>query len=269
MWFLSRDVSCVAIITSVLVSIAFGADSKKPSLRIIPIGDSITWGYGSSDGNGYRLRLRKLLSDNSVTYLGHWHSGSMSNNNNEGYSGLEISDIETYVKGNGTLGEDPNLILILAGTNDINLDHNASTAPERLGSLIDLVTAACPDATVIVSEITSIWGVDQQERVDAFNAALPGIVAKRNGSSLLNKHVLALNMTSYVTANDLFDGLHPTDVGYQKMAEGWMNGIMQVAERGWLNVSISEDKNDGSGSRTNLSGILMFLAFFWVLMIWS
>lgn len=31
-------------------------------LRILPLGDSITWGYRSSDGNGYRLKLLNDLS---------------------------------------------------------------------------------------------------------------------------------------------------------------------------------------------------------------
>lgn len=38
--------------------------SVKPGteLRILPLGDSITWGYRSSDGNGYRLELFNDLS---------------------------------------------------------------------------------------------------------------------------------------------------------------------------------------------------------------
>ena len=244
---------------SVLVSNNQGADAINTSLRILPIGDSITWGHGSSDGNGYRLRLLNLLSGYSVTYLGHLHSGDMKNNNNEGYQAMEINEIKTYVKGNGTLAQRPNLVLILAGTNDINHDHAASTAPERLGSLIDLITTECPEAAVIVSEITPIWGADHQARVDVFNAALQGIVAMRNSSSSTNTSVLALKMSSYVSANDLGDGLHPTDIGYQKMANGWKDGIMQAAERGWL--------NDGSRTWDGLDSSFMFLACFWSLII--
>jgi len=279
MRFLSRVVSIVTT-ASTLISTSFGAGANNTSLRILPIGDSITWGYGSSDGNGYRLNLLNLLFGNSVTYLGHWHSGNMTNNNNEGYPAREISDIESYVKGNGTLAQSPNLILILAGTNDISRDHAASTAPERLGSLIDLVTTACPDAAVIVSEITPIshiWGPEQQARVEVFNAAIPGIVKMRNSSASSSKHILALKMSSYVAEDDLADALHPSDIGYQKMAIGWIDGIKQVAEMGWLNVNITDPKikepvgstgkNDGSRFGDSLGGTFMSLAFLWALLV--
>lgn len=39
------------------------------NLRILPLGDSITWGYGSTDGNGYRLDLLNLLAGNDVQYI--------------------------------------------------------------------------------------------------------------------------------------------------------------------------------------------------------
>ncbi|KAK3305604.1 uncharacterized protein B0T15DRAFT_511502 [Chaetomium strumarium] len=38
-------------------------------LRILPLGDSITWGYGSSDGNGYRQHLRCLLLTDGRTVV--------------------------------------------------------------------------------------------------------------------------------------------------------------------------------------------------------
>ena len=34
------------------------------ALRILPLGDSITWGFRSSDGNGYRAHLRSSLAGN-------------------------------------------------------------------------------------------------------------------------------------------------------------------------------------------------------------
>lgn len=47
-------------------------------LRILPLGDSITWGYCSSDGNGYRLRLQADLSFYNVTYAGTVAHGDMA-----------------------------------------------------------------------------------------------------------------------------------------------------------------------------------------------
>ena len=51
-------------------------------LRSLPLGASITWGQGSTDGNGYREDLRKLLVQRStvVDMVGTVHSGKMSDN---------------------------------------------------------------------------------------------------------------------------------------------------------------------------------------------
>ena len=106
--------------------------------------------------------------------------------------------------------------------------------------MIDLVTNACPDAAVIVSYITPIWGEEEQERVETYNAAIPAIVEMRNSSTASGNHVIALNMTRFVTTDDLGDGLHPTDHGYLLMARGWASAIKQVAEKGWLNVNNTE-----------------------------
>ncbi|KAK3617285.1 hypothetical protein LTR56_025386, partial [Elasticomyces elasticus] len=54
------------------------------TLRMLPLGDSITWGYLSSDGNGYRLDLENLLDGNPVEYIGSQQSGNMADNWNEG-----------------------------------------------------------------------------------------------------------------------------------------------------------------------------------------
>ena len=73
-------------------------------LLILPLGDSITFGYGSTTGNGYRQDLLTLLQSTyenastssnttqytNITYIGSILSGTKSNNANEGHSGATI-----------------------------------------------------------------------------------------------------------------------------------------------------------------------------------
>jgi lysophospholipase L1-like esterase len=84
------------------------------TLRMLPLGDSITWGFQSSDGNGYRLDLKNLLSGNQVIYVGSQQSGSMANNENEGHPGALIDQIATYAQ--ASLPDRPNVVLLMAGT---------------------------------------------------------------------------------------------------------------------------------------------------------
>jgi hypothetical protein len=90
----------------------------------------------------------------------------------------------------------------MAGTNDGNTGLDISTMPERLGMLIDDVVSACPDAAVIVAQLTPITSLDSQYNVGQFNDAIPGIVAARANAC---KHVLVVNMSLKVTTADLKD----------------------------------------------------------------
>ena len=57
-------------------------DTDKVSLRILPLGASITWGYLSSDGNGYRKPLRDQLRFEGweVDMVGSKSNGDMKDN---------------------------------------------------------------------------------------------------------------------------------------------------------------------------------------------
>ena len=81
--------------------------SQGVSLRILPLGDSITYDFKSSDGNGYRNYLDELLSGNTVDFIGSENSGNMTDNNNEGHGGAEISNIASFAT--GSLKERPNV----------------------------------------------------------------------------------------------------------------------------------------------------------------
>lgn len=81
----------------------------------MPLGDSITYGYLSSDGNGYRLGLQNDLSGSTLQYIGSVRAGSMADNFNEGQSGATINQIAGNAK--KSLFERPNVVLVHAGTN--------------------------------------------------------------------------------------------------------------------------------------------------------
>ncbi|THV52258.1 hypothetical protein BGAL_0084g00180 [Botrytis galanthina] len=206
------------------------------SLRIQPLGNSITYGFLSSDGNGFRLGLRNLLTSagNTVQYVGSVRAGNMSDNFNEGHPGAIISQIAEYAK--LSLPEDPNLVLLMAGTNDMNNFDNVTTAPDRLSGLIDEITSAVPNVTLIVAQLTPASNNTVDAAMVEFNSKIPDIVAAKVSAG---QKVSTVNMMDYVTVNDLVDGLHPTDYGYQQMAKAWFAGIQQVQKNGWIDSPIS------------------------------
>lgn len=222
-------------------------------LKILPLGDSITFGDGGSDGNAYRLELRKALvaggmscsvslaflrssrisvlsaceflresnvschtmltypAGSEVDYIGSQTSGKENEDNqHEGWGGARISGVLERVLAQGTLRQHPNVILLMAGTNDMK-DHPApepaDDAPHRLGVLIDAILCECPDAVLIVAKVTGQRPLFANLRVDKFNTAIEGVVAERahRGSKV------KLIDQSKVAALELADDLHPND----------------------------------------------------------
>jgi lysophospholipase L1-like esterase len=153
----------------------------------------------------------------------------MTNNANEGHPGALISQIATYA--NASLYLQPNIILLMAGTNDINNNDAPATAPSRLGDLLDECISSCPNAVLLVAQLTPILDDDSQARVETFNAAIPGLVAERAG---MGKKVLVVDMEKYVSTGELMDGLHPNDDGYEGMARAWYDGIRKAANKRWV-----------------------------------
>ena len=65
------------------------SEIPNTTLRIMPLGGSITYGVGSSTGNGYREPLFDILvaQGYSLDLVGSRRSGSMNNNHHEGWRG--------------------------------------------------------------------------------------------------------------------------------------------------------------------------------------
>ncbi|KAL3470226.1 hypothetical protein BJX99DRAFT_264439 [Aspergillus californicus] len=198
------------------------------SLRVLPLGDSITHGYLSSDNNGYRLELWNDLSENTKDFIGTQAIGNMQDPDNEGYNGATIAEISS--KCGAALDMRPNVVLLHAGTNDMNNPTDPDTAPDRLGALIDKIITTCPDAAILVAKIIPAANADTMARITTYNSQIPDIVAARADKG---KQVMIVDMTVLTTA-ELNDGLHPTDAGYKHMGDIWYSAIVQAGENGWI-----------------------------------
>jgi len=215
--------------------------------KILPLGDSITWGINY--GGGYRIKLFAHTSaDNKkITFLGYDSAnpptsaalsalGTASSSwvgKHEGHSGWTIQQDDDLVTGKSTATNDgvnysgkkvvadfhPHIVLIHLGTNDMY--QMPAGAPDRLGTLIDHVVADAPDALLVVASIIPF--PSGASAVDTFNKAVPGVVKKRADAG---KHVIFVDMFAALTKNDLgSDQVHPNEGGYEKMAVVWYNAI--------------------------------------------
>lgn len=209
------------------------ASNLQRSLRIMPLGDSITHGAGSSHGGGYRPMLNDLLKQEGadVTFVGSQRSGPAPNAH-EGHPAWTISQLAGIT--DAALAQyRPDVVLLHIGTNDMSNNDNPGGAPARLGALIDQIFRAAPKVTLLVSTIVPSTLGTTQERIRRFNEAIRREVGTRRTSG---KHVYLVSMTS-VTLTDLADLLHPNDSGYLKMAGAFFHGLVQVGRLGWIGAS--------------------------------
>ncbi|MFF4397116.1 ricin-type beta-trefoil lectin domain protein [Streptomyces sp. NPDC001480] len=207
------------------------AAAAPTALRLMPMGDSITWGVGSPSGNGYRGFLWNQLGADGHTldFVGSGRAGTMQDPDNEGHSGWRIDQI-AGIADSVLARYRPNVVTLEIGTNDLNGNYQVPTAPDRLHALIDRITDDVPDVTVLVGTlIVSTSGTEEANR-PAFNARLPGIV---QAEQTAGKHVRLVDMSA-LTPADLADSLHPNDSGYRKMADAFSAGVRAADAAGWI-----------------------------------
>ncbi|MFF2426439.1 ricin-type beta-trefoil lectin domain protein [Streptomyces mirabilis] len=215
---------------------AVRAAATPAGLRLMPLGDSITWGVGSPSGNSYRDFLWNQLAaeGHALDFVGSGRGGTMSDPDNEGHSGWRIDQI-TGIADSVLARYRPNVVTLEIGTNDLNGNHQIPTAPDRLRALIDRITNDAPHATVLVGTvIVSTSGTEEANR-PAFNARLPGIVQAEQAAG---KHVRLVDMSA-LTSADLADSLHPNDNGYRKMADAFNAGVQAADAAGWIKPPVS------------------------------
>jgi lysophospholipase L1-like esterase len=166
-------------------------------------------------------------------------SGSMKNNNNGGYPGYTIAQIAGKTDAN--LAMKPNVVCLMAGTNDHLWGSTAGadpkTASTRITALVDQIVKGAPSAVLLLATLPPQTFSGKYSKyskssypVEAFNKQIPGIAkaaADKGGK------VLAVDMGA-LTASDLDDGVHPNDAGFAKMSTAFFAGIESAASKGWI-----------------------------------
>jgi lysophospholipase L1-like esterase len=211
----------------------------------MPLGDSITDGVGSSGpGGGYRVELfhAAVQAHQALTFVGSatdpngpaMLDGKVFPRNHEGHQRFTIDDSATTsgispLVDQSIATNQPQIILLMIGTNDVNLNVDVPNAPTRLGALLDRMINDAPNALLVVAKITP-WMDDGANAsvVQPYNNAITGVVQTRAAAG---KHVIAVDMYAPFTANPNFktalmsDFLHPNDAGYVIMGDVWYAAI--------------------------------------------
>jgi lysophospholipase L1-like esterase len=196
---------------------------------ILPLGDSITRGFRSSDDGGYRSQLFKLIvaAKQKITFTGSLTNGPTQVSGqpfprmHEGHSGWTISQLSPLIPSPALDGK-PNIILLHIGTNDIGSRDPAGMAT-HLEALLDKIAQNGPNALIVVAQITAAF-TDNDIR-DAYNAKIPGIVQSHAAKG---QHIIGVDMNKIPMTDLSSDGVHPNDQGYVYMAGIWYAALKDL-----------------------------------------
>jgi hypothetical protein len=235
-------------------------------IRIMPLGNSITRGStGSDDRVGYRRKLFLSLSGSgyNVDFVGSRSLGIPSDfdKDHEGHSGwharhpsnpdVSIADnLNSFLQLNP-----PKIILLHLGTNDIigmeALNEDEFDVVDDIDTLLNIIDAfedsIETDIYVVVSKIinreddSSTTIIAEDSITSAYNNELENLVNSRIISG--DKLFLVDQESALEYPDDLFDGIHPTQTGYDKMADVWLSALEEII--GEIPLIISQPNTKG------------------------
>jgi lysophospholipase L1-like esterase len=197
-------------------------------LKIMPLGDSITYGVGSSSTDSYRSALywRLNAAGVGVDFVGSMRSGQSPDPDNEGHKGWTIAQIAEHVD-DWLATYEPDVILLHIGTND--MVRRVPDAGAQLNALLNRIAADRPGAQVFVAKIVGLADytdvAGQRRRTAAFNRAVEAVVASKGADFHLVDQ-------SDVHGIDMWNREHPNDYGYAKMAWNWYRALQPVLGNG-------------------------------------
>jgi len=211
-------------------------DTTGESIRIMPMGDSITFGIGETGGyrkylyddltkKGYKIDMvgpegASRATVNSITF----------DDNHAGYSGYTIKtglDFFRGQEGEGSLFNvlklknsvklaKPDIILLIIGTNDMSGNHSTESCANDLRDLLDYIIADMPShCTIFLSSIPDLQ-TNNAQNVLSYNEAV-----KKVASEYSSKNVKFADIHGCMNgmADMSTDKVHPSGSGYKKMGD--------------------------------------------------
>lgn len=196
-------------------------------IKIMPLGDSITEGYFVP--GGYRIDLQPAMENRgyAIEFVGSLSNGpdTLLSQHHEGHSGWRIEEICDRVA-EWLQTFQPDIILLLIGTNNIAQGHQVETASYRLNQLVDRIFQTAPNVKLFVASIPPMSEPTLNQRVIQYNQKSEELVKEKQQAG---KPIDFVDLYNILSLDDLPDGVHPNREGFQKMA-----GALEVCLSAYL-----------------------------------
>jgi lysophospholipase L1-like esterase len=176
----------------------------------MPLGDSITRGYASTTGAGYRSRLWDRTAGQSpyrIDFVGSQHSGALPDADHDGHDGYAIDQIRAGVDG-WLMEARPDLIILGVGVNDLDRGSDPTGAADQLAELVDRIHARQPQARILLVGLIPTTG-GLRDQVAVYNAR----------AAALGRPWVRYVSAPALEAGEMADRVHPNDAGYRRLGD--------------------------------------------------
>lgn len=194
---------------------------KRP-IKIMPLGDSIT--HSSRVTGNYRCKLWNMLEDlgsfefvGSMKGLVHGGQGEDCDIDHEGHAGWTADQVLDFITEN-PVHYSPDIVLVHLGTNDLAADQSEGATAYEISQIISELRSQNPLLVVFVAGIIPNFLEENQSRTVELNRRLLNMV---NSITAVKNPVIFVDQFTGFTEDDLVDGIHPNDVGAEKLAYNW------------------------------------------------
>ena len=189
----------------------------------MPLGDSITEGYFFP--GGYRIDLQPAMESrgHTIEFVGSLSNGpdTLLSQHHEGHSGWRIEEIsDRIVEWLQTF--QPDIILLLIGTNNIGQWYQVETASYRLNQLVDRIFQTAPTVQLFLASIPPMSEPTLNQRVIQYNHKSEELVKEKQQEG---QPIDFVDLYSTLSLADLPDGVHPNSEGFRKIARALEAGL--------------------------------------------
>jgi lysophospholipase L1-like esterase len=206
-------------------------EAEEPeALRVLPAGDSITFGAGGHY-YGYRGFLADLASAAGmpVVLVGAETENLGAGEGHEGHPGWRSDELQAAMEGL-LQRHRPDVVLLHIGTNDIFQGRPVPDAAASIEASLDSVARVLPEAWTIVAT-PGPFRSPKNAQAQQLAEQIRGSVAQRAGRG---QRIVVADVHAVLAASPaglpalLADSAHPSDLGYYLMAHTFFEALRQT-----------------------------------------
>ena len=220
----SSNVMCLI---TVFLFLTFGYMSPAQTIKVMPLGNSITEGQNEHASYRYWLWHQLKNAKYDIDFV-----GSMSRAapccqdydwDHEGHWGWRTDEILRNIS-RWAAKYQPDIVLIHLGTNDIFQGQSIASTRAELEQIIDRFRDIRPDVMILIAQIIP-GAVRYHNRVKELNEAVSILARFKNTSH--SPVIVVDQFSGFDYRLDTYDGVHPNEIGEKKMAYKWYKALQE------------------------------------------